>query len=83
MEISRCKIWESVSFKSMDRTGFYGEGWFEPTKALLRDSTPALSIYKLGSFIHFKHNFALILFPKVSLHCKALEHNPLILTGSG
>lgn len=72
----------------------YGEGWFETTKAHLRDSTPALSVYKLGLFIHFKHNFALILFPKVSmgytctvtgisLHCKALEHSPLVLEGVG
>lgn len=72
----------------------YGEGWFEQMKALLRDSTPALTIYKLGSFIRFKHNFALILFPTVSmgfpcmatcisLHRKALEHRPLILQGVG
>lgn len=89
MEIFRNKILENVSFKCMDKTSFVMVKAVLMMKALLKDSTSALTIHKLGLFIHFKHNFTLILFPKVSmgyicmipgffLHCKALEHSPLI-----
>lgn len=67
MEIFRNKIWENVSFKCMDKISFVMVKAVLMMKALLKDSTSSLTIHKLGLFIHFKHNFAPILLPKVSM----------------